>query len=129
MCLDSVKSVKSEKLPKDQYHMGWKVVRINKDKQTFDSLYNIDMPLNKWLRCKRPLCDILYTGSNSDRTYPAGFHIFTTREAARRWNVTSCMTSHVVKVRYRRVVARGTQNWRECVVAKEMYVEKPKSIK
>ncbi len=119
MCLGSVTSVKSEKLPKDEYHIGWKAININKDNNTFRSAFNWNRSLNKWLRCRLPLSNVLGIGRDM---YPTGFHIFTTREGARNWGYGK---QAIVKVHYRRVVARGMQDNYKCVIAKEMYVEKP----
>ncbi len=119
MCLNLVTSIKNEKLPKDEYYTGWKCINVDKQSNTFQSLYNCNRHFDKWLRCRLPLSETL--GSGFDE-YPAGFHIFITREGARNWS----SYDKVIKVRYRRVVARGIQGGYKCIVAKEMYVESPK---
>ena len=124
MCLYKVTSVKKENFPKDEYKIGWKVVHINKNNQTFSSYYNKTLPLNTWLKCNKDI------NINHCTPYPCGFHIFETREAARCWkqcgyNAKKINQEHVVKVKYRCVVARGIQVEHPCLVAKEMYVEYP----
>ncbi len=123
MCLSSIQQIKSEKLPKDKYHIGWKCVYIDtQNKNKFTSLFNVSKLFDKWLKCNYKLTDRirLYLGD----IYPKGFHIFTTREDARNYKHKS-RKEKVVKVRYRRVVARGMQSDYKCVIAKEIYVESP----
>ena len=130
MCLDTVTSEGKEKLPRGEYRIGWKAVSIaqpispQRKSKTFHSIYNDSKPLNKWLKCEHDLQ--LWTDLYPSTSYPSGFHIFETRAGARFW---SYGVTKVVKVRYRQVVARGTQDDFKCVITKEMYVEGPTAPK
>jgi len=128
MCLTEVTQIKSERLPKDQYYTGWKVITIDKQKETFCSSFNKCRSLNKWIKCRKKISDTLnscYSDTRQEEAqYPYGFHIFTTRKGARSWKMYN--KEKIVRVRYRRVVARGMQYNYGCVIAKEMYVEYPR---
>jgi len=146
MCLTTVTSLKKEMHPPGKWSYGWKCVKktptLNQTNY-FVSMFNTTpTPFDKWLKATNtnikgplfPQSDIYYM------FYPSGFHIFQTRKEARRWKEPGEI---VVKVRYRHVVARGTErkitiinnhdlyiqklriDHLRCIVAKEMYVENP----
>lgn len=123
MCLDSITSTKSEKLPKNQYRVGWKLLDLDKKHGLFCSLFTpVGRQLDKWVKCRVPLRSkiTILNYSELEKRYSPGFHIFTTRESVKIWSKS--FYGNVVKVYYRRVVARGLQSGCECVIAKEMFV-------
>jgi len=61
--------------------------------------------------------------SRNHRTYPTGWHLLGSKKDARCW-LAGCANSRlvIVKVKYRKVVAKGEQRHIGVIVAKEIYV-------
>ena len=135
MCLDTIGNIyKPFKPDKAKFHYGWKVFEYDTDNDAYlfdnHSLGNSwDVPLNKWIVAKgKRIHGETETGG---RYYPAGFHVFTDYDDCLLWigGITRYDEFKIVRVKYRKVVAAGSQSGLKVIVAKEMYVPKPKSNK
>lgn len=102
-------------------YTGWKVfVQFNKFKYNFRYYLHEGksaVPVNQWLKAG----DTSIVTDNSGGRYDSGFHIYTNPHIAK---YSAHFWDHLVavKVKYRKVVARGREASQEVVVAKEMYV-------
>jgi hypothetical protein len=128
MCLHSITKIYSETEQTDEVHFGLKIVKPNVWKNEFSSFGNRGEPFDKWLLRKEK---ILRAEDVFDSTYPSGFHIFTNREDAENYKNQRIFPDmwEVVRVQYRKILVEGTQKVMDgeanCVVAAEMFVEKP----
>ncbi len=137
MCLSYLKNFPVKKRrKKDKWYTGWKCIRIVDN--SFNSYYHRCTLFNTWLTSDNiNLYTSKYDLPNRDyQKYQSGFHIFLTRSEARIWK-NNQKDKDIVKVRYTKIVAKGIQNIFDedndnlqvslrCVIAKKMYVEKPK---
>ncbi|KKL53561.1 hypothetical protein LCGC14_2274210 [marine sediment metagenome] len=131
MCLDIVTQIKSDEkwlIPNGKYRIGWKCCTVRD--YGFWSMYNNTTEFRTWI--KSTILKIYYTCGNNafdkfsvnrKKSYPSGFHIFTTKAGAANYLPVN---ENIVQVRYRKIVACGIQRNYECIVAREMYVCKPK---
>ena len=103
---------------------GWKVFRETTEGLIGDARRGRPRTPNKWLheahfrrdRSQKTL------KISSQKHYPTGWHIFLTRDGARRWQ--ELWNSEVIRrVQFRKPVAWGKQRGYPTVVAKEMYIE------
>ena len=122
MCLDIVKKTFSGKSKKIQ--IGYKVFserQYNNKTYLGFQCYGEAVEFNKWLTAKT----YTYTEINN---YAPGFHILKTRKDAVTFirNFNASAPSKIVRVRYKGVLAEGAQYEANAVVAKLMYVPKPK---
>lgn len=117
MCLNKLDRVFAGK--GTRIHTGWKVFDVEGPEQlNFECQGYGDrgfaVPLDRWLIEKHPQ-------KNRTPQYRLGFHIFTERKGAVAWSAGDC-AQRIVRVRYRGVLARGTQFWQKTVVARSLYV-------
>ena len=118
MCLEKITKIYKKPDPKER--VGWKLVSyISIDKTHFDSsCVNKTYKTNRWLKS---------SGSWSF-DYPIGFHIFEKKKDAKEIikNSVVFQNDELVKVKYRKTVARGIESMggqkSNCIVAKEMKV-------
>lgn len=75
-------------------------------------------PINEWITSTNG--KIRSGMIMSSKSYEKGFHIFETENAACRWGVGSYQ--QLRKVQYRKMVASGSQNNDNVVVAKEIKI-------
>ena len=143
MCLTKITSKKCELWDTDEYRTGYKVIVDQTD--NWQPLYYAHIkkhPFNQWITDKK------HYHSSSININCIGFHIFATCDNAETYLLSLCNINAnirigfneerqyctIFKIRYRKVVMRGTQRvlgkdrteWvnTKCVVAKEIYVEK-----
>ena len=130
MCLETV--LETFKKAKDQeVHIGYKAVKVTykRERKCFSSVYNNNTEFDKWLKAKQKKPVNPWTDS-PPLEYPAGFHIFHRKKDAQQYcKDRDWKRLTVVRVQYRRVVAVGSQWDSKVIVAKEMFVEKPKAKK
>lgn len=86
-----------------------------------------EVPTGKWIEATRTTIRFNAAGD----TYESGFHVFPTIKAAKAW---ASLSEAVVKVRVRGVEVLGEQyrlgiGLQSCLVAREMYVPKPRAKK
>jgi hypothetical protein len=126
MCLSTVTSHKKYTGTKNfhprSYKIGWKIVR--------DCTYycrglwfGFECKYNQWTH---DFDDDVIGHYKSE--YSTGFHIFTNQQDAINLNKEYNNDNYnfcVVKVRYRYVVARGKEQNHDCVVAKDIFIERP----
>ncbi len=121
MCLHSVSKVyKRPQIKAPSFKYGWKWVYLDSD----DSVGGYDRGGNYqrgvWIQ-DRNTGEI---GTDDFEMYPAGFHIFVDKEAAKSYASPSC-NCKLIRVRYRQVVAIGSNadffGNRNCVIAREIY--------
>lgn len=125
MCLDKVIKFKV-KLDKNGVGEGWKVFgRYSTPDGLRGECCNTQKlrPWNKWLK-EKPFrrhieVEIAHAWKNG-KSYPIGWHIFKTEHGAMRW----AGFGNVMKVKFRGVVATGTQLQCHVIVAKEMFIPK-----
>lgn len=141
MCLETVDSVVDEKWKNpDKIHTGWKVVDKSKD---FTQSYKRKLgkpgfkfpcyqtaawrPFDQWLSAK-----VTPVTASDTRTYKSGFHIFTSRDAARKYRKHENGTGIVVRVKFRGINATGSHmvngdigETANCVIAREMKIPNP----
>lgn len=126
MCLDVVdNSIEIREVKGEVYYYGWKVFCRDDDGRLCGELFGAkSYRVNRWLKEEdyREYGDerkkTLFTEDTYKR-YQIGFHIFLTREMARRWKDYDGI---IRKVKFRNVVAKGIQNIAQVVVAKEMLI-------
>jgi hypothetical protein len=134
MCLNTVHKVISA--PKEG--VGWKVFECDSSGKTYFAIYqglpNKIYPVGEWLK------EMDYRDPNDRRrkkiyienmpAYPFGFHIFSTKQAAQTY-LDLGLGGVIKKVKYRRVVATGTQTifldglhsrHYKTIIAKEMMI-------
>lgn len=123
MCLTKVEKVLK---PIDwTERQGWKVFRRDPDSPSgyafeFRRFHGkSDVPTNRWLKAH---VQGIWKG------YRSGFHVFATRAGAREWYEGEGEFA-VVKVRARGVQTIGLQSGHKCLVAREMFVPRPKTRK
>jgi hypothetical protein len=119
VCLDTI-----DKKTRKKVRYGYKVFDIYYDKiegthYSFDgcSFGNKPYELNKWYKSTDGL---IYT--EDDKDYETGFHIFTNKKDAKKWQSVNCRV--IFKVELKNIVASGKQESLKCVVAKEMRILK-----
>jgi hypothetical protein len=124
MCLTSVTKVYDKQTSK--VYLGWKVVRvIGKE---FKSLYNFYSSFDRW----KLACGPTRIKMSPDTSYPAGFHILTTKKDAEKYRQDRDFPEDwtVVRVKYCKVLCVGKQQvggeYLKCVIAKKMLVMKPR---
>ena len=115
---------------------GYKVFEISKNGQLYGEVFGDGKrrPVGKWLHEKdfRDEEDksetVIHHAEHS--SYPMGWHIFETKQAAIEWEDRSfsLMGCVIRKVRYRKVCAVGYQRGR-VIIAKEMYIIPIKELK
>jgi hypothetical protein len=109
MCLHKLEDfeVKSE--------FGWKC--FDKDDRGLTGPWTgFVFPVNKWLDAGKR-SGLLYT-SHSGAPYKSGFHIYTSRDAARH----SAWSGTIRKVKFKRVLATGREYSTKVIVAQEILV-------
>ncbi len=115
MCLDTV-----DKKPKYGDGQGWKVFRGGRGKLISPFASLVCSP-NEWIE-DRNKCPVERIGCSS---YPAGFHIYRSKDAAERAALYHDWI--IKKVHYKDVVATGRQcSWDRSfrtVVARQIYIE------
>jgi len=113
MCLETVDPQINKKICKG---FGWKVFSLLNGEIYGDCAgSNKVRPRHKWLNeAKFNYRSNKKIKSGSGKLYPRGWHIFTTKEAARKWN---CGYG-VLKVKYRIVLATGQQGPFNVIIAK-----------
>ena len=131
MCLDDVGEVPTR--PSRQIVKAWKVferVAGTTKKPLRGSMFSFRFAQGVWVK------DTARGEITSPYlvTYPTGFHCFRTRAAARAWRSDGVHAVHadargevVRPVRVRRAVAWGMQGGCRVVVAREIFIEKPRS--
>lgn len=123
MCLSTI--IKGAPAPKGY---GWKVVKVNNGRFSYKVRPGSELRFGRWLQAN----DTILQASDFS-TYKSGFHIFDSRRAARDYK--NNQSGVVVRVKYRKVVAVGTQStgrtyngvsrYSKCIIAKQMLVQKP----
>ena len=142
MCLTTITSIETENVE----GQGWKIVYpgecVSENENEFWSEFRFlnhgAMPYNTWIERK----GILISSHSPDGLYPAGFHIFTTKEDAENYQHHSPLRfSIIVKVKYKTILAKGNQTalrgssmpsdpvMLPCIVTQFLYVEKPNETK
>jgi hypothetical protein len=142
MCLNNVDQICDP--PEASCGKGWKVGRI--DGHAFRALHDQrHYAFNVWHKCSSPGFTICFGPSKfrSERSpkgiksnqfdgvggcvhYPFGFHIYTSRDVAKRMCVTEFGVDHdIITVKFRKVVAKGRETGNEVVVAQEIWFVKP----
>jgi hypothetical protein len=127
MCLSRT-DIKPSKLKAYKERYGYKIFNIyhayDGKKQLWFQIKAFKrskvVPIGKWLftEPKRPIgC-----GSNIVDKYLPGFHIYLKRPTA--WT-----DQKVVKVKFKHPICTGYQDFKPVVIAKSMYVPKPKGVK
>lgn len=99
MCLSTITS--SKNLPNATGY-GWKVMS-NMDNKIITPCFATSLAVGRWHKDKRQY----KLKDNYSDEYKTGFHIFATRQAARLYKRGTF--DKVYKVKYRHVVATGTQ--------------------
>ena len=127
MCLTTLTSKQIDNFEGE----GWKVVSPSENENEFRfPIYNLspfNPYYNTWIERKENLIcfpDTSITSWRTTNSYPAGFHIFTTKEDAENYK-KSFPATFVVKVKYKTILAKGIQDGLLCIVAQFLYVEKP----
>lgn len=110
MCLSSQSPVPSS-FPKEGF--GWKVFASDRKGKLFYWLYPRGYKKNK--------DGSLKTGVWNKSTGP-GFHLFRTREAARKWGCLDRFYKSVVQVKYKNPIATGLQGGKAAFTAKEILI-------
>jgi hypothetical protein len=131
MCLTTVTSTEIEDIEGE----GWKVVSDPcRQANCFTFPYQGDRyhPYDQWLERKFLYNNPSFNIIGEDGTkYPAGFHVFTTKEDAEDYGfgMPNCwsfpLSAIVVKVKYKTILAKGIQGKLPCIVTQFLYVEKP----
>jgi hypothetical protein len=127
MCLDNVTSLTFEEIEGE----GWKFVRAFSDETYYPVIMwsNKDIPYNSWTACSEDESRRAFWG------YPAGFHMFETKQDAMKYysNHLSIYDHyknfHLVKVKYRNILARGLQLGIPVIVTQWQNVAKPAVVK
>ena len=118
MCLNTVWT--GQKLPQEV--IGWKVLSVQSKSLYSGPSWGIRVRVGKWTRDPKKKVVIQYRGW---RTYPAGFHIFESKDAAVGLR-PRCLARvlDIRKVRLRGLVAVGTQDKHKVYVGKSLFVYK-----
>jgi len=124
MCLGELKRFKVEPTHTDGSVKGWKVFGVacgQLKSQYYDRHYT---PKKEWNVDDAPYNISIFGCPGGFKMYPSGFHVFTTKAGANRWNCSSLKTA-VVPVYYmpKDVVAKGIQQNKKVVVVKRMWIE------
>ena len=132
MCLTTITSIETENVE----GQGWKIVYpgecVSENENEFWSEFRFlnhgAMPYNTWIERKGNVIN------SPVGRYPAGFHIFTTKEDAENYQRHSPFRfTIIVKVKYKIILAKGNQTADPlappielpCIVTQFLYVEKP----
>lgn len=101
MCLSKVTKIYKKPDPKER--VGWKVGVLTSEHFIPYFATFVRLKTNKWERAK----------DDKSENYPLGFHIFTKKLDAKRFldfYIRTKGDGTIVKVKYRKVVARGVQS-------------------
>lgn len=126
MCLDTV--TKRYKRPQTKTVTGYKMFDMEFG-QLLLPYYAQDgyrgVATDTWLKSTEESIRFHWRSTNSDPDayYPSGFHVFRSKQDAER---RADGLRKVMKVRVRGVVALGTECRKDVIVAREMYVPKPR---
>jgi len=128
MCLDVL--TKRYKKPSTKEVVGYKMFEYAGDKIHFP-YYGLhgrkEVPRGRWLESSYEKIRFDWVGPASDvNCYPSGFHVFAKKSDA---IARACSYRKVVKVRLRGIVAKGKENGRGVIVAREMFVPKLRKTK
>ena len=145
MCLTTVTSTQTEEIE----GIGWKVVGVvgripDQNEEENNEFYFIygpggfrTYPYNQWLErvdWQQYNMKMIKLSVSLPKfqfpNYPIGFHIFLTKQDAMTYAIDTCSAWNaadrfVVKVKYKTILAKGTQDGSPCVVTQFLYVEKP----
>lgn len=120
MCLHALKKFKV-KLDENGEGIGWKLFEKERHWKCYRGYF--------WARWYKP--NTWYKASNAvipnyfDVPYPAGFHICQTKKAVQLRKTKGPYTSDnckIAKVKFRNIVATGTEKDKHVIVAKEMMI-------
>lgn len=116
MCLTKIAKFKPR-------YVGYKVFLKNGDEYRPTIIESPVCKMGRWYSDKEDrLLKTEYDETCIREIYPTGFHVFETLDGAKIWlNTTSEV---IVKVRYKKVVAKGYQGRFKVVVAKKIFLEK-----
>jgi hypothetical protein len=106
-----------------QYGIGYKVLYMNRMGNTYAPFKKTRFPKDVWIDDERSKGRKL-SYDNVMRSYTPGFHLFQTIDDAHAFSLRYPSTNGrpIFKVRYRNVVAGGTQNKISVIVARSIKV-------
>ena len=110
MCLSRL-----EKFPVKS-NFGWKCFWKNGNGGLIGPFNAYKFPVNTWLNAGHPL-PRKSTHLDAQETYQAGFHIYATRDDARRSG-----NGYIRRVKFRDVIATGYEGEEKVIVAQEILV-------
>lgn len=113
MCLSKV--TRSVAKPSKLERWAWKGMRIE-DGKLYTGSQERFLPQGRWVRDK---AGGRITNHWRGVDYPKGFHVNISRTGAKRWGTPT-------RVKVRRVHTFGEQNHHKVMVAKEIFIPKPK---
>ena len=122
MCLNKLEKFKTT-------GVGWKVVSITEKKYVPPlQFYSMDSYKKRGWNIDTRNCKLSFYDNDKKESvfYPTGYHIFVNKRDAKRFMVKDCSEiDHkeiVKKVKYKKVVATGTQSLRARTSEKQEYV-------
>jgi len=120
MCLDKLADFKISK------YEGWQVFTGDekglypwyRSLEYHKAMKRTTIPMGEWQEDKNNYLIL----ANDSRTYQTGFHIFLRKKDAETWVEGSPSHFPIRKVKFKKVVAKGFQDGRKVVVARERFV-------
>jgi hypothetical protein len=123
MCLNFIDKSKTRKAKKAAYVIGWKVFRKVGGRGVLKGTWRGGdlrfVPGKLYLDAKKGPADV-------GGRYRTGFHAYLTKEGAKKEGASGWRRPVVHRVRLRKIMAVGHQNFYPCVVGRSMYICKNK---
>lgn len=128
MCLERLQDFKFN-LDENGVGFGWKVFNVNPKTGSLNAEYRKAKvrPRGRWLKEK----DYRFAHEKDKKflfdskiSYPYGFHVFLKGTDAEGWRRDYHYDHKAIRVKFRKIVAKGLQNGGNVIVAKEIFIPK-----